>query len=164
MAAQQKSAGCTGLYRKGRRSVAPLRSKRGRQGQLERRMNYSPGMNHYINRGLASPRGSGPSHDTSHTPSTFAGYQPGMSLRDAEPTRMNSDSSNDSSDILDDDPDFDHHGNHQGVLGSEGLGVAPRSPQPYQSTSHRSNDRNLIALLQSQQASLEKVSVLHVPV
>ena len=74
---------------------------------------------------------------------------------------MNSDSSNDSSDILDDDPDFDHHDNYQGVLG---LGVAPRSPQPHQSTSHRSNDGNLIALLQSQQASLEKVSVLHVPV
>ena len=76
-----------------------------------------------------------------------------MSLRDAEPTRVDSDSSSDS-DILDDNSrfsDLDHHDDHQDVLGT-GLGVAPCSPQPYQSNSHQSEYHQL------KQASLEKVS------
>ena len=75
--------------------------------------------------------GSGPSHDNIQVPTRFTGYHQGMSLRDAEPTRMGSDSSSDS-DILDDNPrfsDLDHHDDHQDVLGT-GLGVAPCSPQP----------------------------------
>lgn len=101
----------------------------------------------------------------------FDGYQQGMHLIDAEPTRMHSESSDDSGGIHGEDlheissPNDEVNHSHVLSLGSTpsivGVGKFYSSHQPHrsrhQSGYHRSTDEDIIALLQSQQASLEKV-------
>ena len=109
----------------------------------------------------------------------FDGYQQGMHLIDADPTRMHSESSDDSGGIYGQDlheissphDEVIHPDSHVLSLGStpSTVGVSKfyssRQPQQsrHQSGYHKSTDEHIITLLQSQQASLEKVHACKYP-
>ena len=101
----------------------------------------------------------------------FDGYQQGMHLIDAEPTRMHSGSSDDSGGIDGEDlleitsprDEVNHNNDLSPGSTPSTVGVSKfysrQEPQRsrHQDGYHRSTGEDIIALLQSQQASLEKV-------